>query len=130
MEPTTFEINGVNYMTVPHDGMAGIPIFLEVIAAGSEPLLAFVKAQAEGGATDMQEVLKSLDVKEIGGAVREAIYRLAERPETLVALFSQTTRDGKPLSNSAAFKMAFQGRWMEMLQAAGQIAKINGFLPF
>lgn len=133
MEQKRFEIDGHEYLVTPHDGLEGIPILAEIAAIAAEPLLNFmktqiVKGQAEG--LDVAAVMAEIDVSEVSKNIRESLHRLAERPQIIQAVFARTVRDGQPLSNPTAFKMAFQGRWVEMLKALAEIIKINGFIPF
>jgi len=133
MEQSRFEIDGHEYIVTPHDGLEGIPIVAEIAAIAAEPLLNFIKTQIVKGqenGLDVAAVMAAIDVSDVSKNVRDSLYRLAERPQIIQAVFSRTIRDGQQLSNSAAFKMAFQGRWKEMLQALVQIVRINGFIPF
>lgn len=131
MEKVTFNIDGIEYHSTPLDGVEGIPVIAEIMSLASEPVIVMLKLQlSSGGTTDLQTVFADLDTSALAKSTREALHRLGERPEILMRLFSRTVRDGQPLSNPAAFKMAYQGRWMEMLKAIVEIVKLNNFLPF
>jgi hypothetical protein len=133
MEVQKFEIDGHEYILTPHDGIEGIPIIAELAAIASEPLLNMLKAQivnGAGGGLNIGDVLASLDLADVGANLRGSLYRLAERPQIIQAVFSRTVRDGQQLSNPAAFRMAYQGRWAEMLKALVEIIQRNGFIPF
>ena len=131
MQIEKFEINGHEYIVTPHDGIEGIPIMAELAAIMSEPLLNMLKTQAlQGGDGNVAALLENMNTAELGRNLRESLYRLADRPQIVQSLFARTVRDGQQLSNSAAFRMAYQGQWGEMLQALAQIVKVNGFIPF
>lgn len=133
MEKQAFTIDGIEYFTTPLDGIQGIPIVTEIMALASEPILALVKAHVAGtgnSGEDWQALLADLDTAALAKSMREGLQRLGARPDILLLLFSRTVRAGQPLDNPTAFKMAYQGKWMELGKALVEIVKINQFVPF
>lgn len=141
------------YQTTPHPALedgphtGGLRLVAYVVEAGGRPLARLVEsniaeligdlqdelADHDGALLEMEtdrvvELLEGLDW-DIVDSFDDFMKAMQEAdPEWLFPeLLRHTSRDGHPLSKSQNFNDAYTANYMELVQAAREVIRINGF---
>lgn len=125
------------YEIRPHPSSEGIPLTMEIMALGAEPLARLVKTWLDSGnqledadATSLESILDDIDWGQVGGDISRSLRLLANDPAKLQALFAYTYRDGKHLAHPQTFDDAYSANYAEWMKAIQAIVQANGFVPF
>lgn len=139
------------YQVMAHPTDDGIDIMFELLGLAGEPIGRLAESALKGGdlldmvqralqgavseggvsAEDMGEIagaLQSLDLSGAGRDLRTALASTEGRP-LLKRILAHTWRDGVHLANGVGFGSAYQRNYLEMLQAAWCVIRINRFFP-
>jgi len=129
----------------PHTG--GLRLVAAVVDAAGRPLARLVESNLAALMGDLQETVADHDgpalempVDEVVDLLKEGDWELVDSFDDLMAaiqeadpewllpeLMRHTSRDGKPLSHDEHFNAAYQANYEELLKAAREVIRINGF---
>jgi hypothetical protein len=108
----------------PMDG--GLDIVNSLLEMLSGPLVKLARSFVDGNVgldKEAAEVIKEIELED---EIRKLISDLDEN--LIFKLFSNTQRDGNDLDEERHFNKAFRGNYGEMLEAAYNVVRVNGFL--
>lgn len=114
VKPIAYEIDGVQYFTMPHGPMAGLAVIDHMMALALGPLLS-----AAGG--DGEE-LASLDSEAVVASLRSSGGLVVLAP----MLLQFTTREQTLLSKEG-IEMSYSRKYGELIRACLKVIEINNF---
>lgn len=126
MSDRSFRVHGHEYQVTLHPTRQGLPISLRLMGLGAGALTQ-VLAKALGDDGEGVD-LEGVDWGAVGSDLA-AFLADDGTPQLLRDVLAFTTRDGKSLGADVVFDEAFRGNYVEILQAAAEVCRINGFFP-
>lgn len=126
------EGNPISYEIIPLRPSQNLDLALNILACIARPgaRLISLAIEAEGADTEIEEVLASVDLSDIGQDVESTVRSLAAEPTLVRRLFTNCMRDGADMGEDVHFDKAYAGNYGEMYEALKEIVDVNGLLPF
>lgn len=135
MTPITFQVKDAqgnlhNYSTVPLNAATdGLQILEGLVSLGVVPMVEAgisVMAKLAGSGQSLQDAMNSIEI-DLDVEAIQAQFQAGFLRKNLPLLFKNTFRDGQRLSENNNLN-CYAGNYGEMLLAAKEVEKANGFL--
>ncbi|MFU8802623.1 MAG: hypothetical protein ACNA8W_02330 [Bradymonadaceae bacterium] len=154
MASITFELKGADgaahsYVCHPHPGGEGTALMLDLMGIAGEPLARIIESKGaeliekflsgelsfgedglEGAFAneDISTLIQGVEWSQLARDLRSAIA-LVGGAKLFMEFLKYTHRDGIQLGQ-AAYDIAYQQNYGELLKAVAQVVQVNGFLGF